>query len=154
MKLFSEWLVDKFDEAVRRKKRIGFKKRLPSADVSMDAWIKAVEALSKDLEEYKKAKKIADQKAKEQKQKDLQKTKEQKQKDLQKTKEQKQKDLQKAKELVKKPKPEMVNGSKKPESEKDTQTVRKDKLENKDKKRLPKKAPRSTYNNKGRRGDR
>jgi hypothetical protein len=143
MKLFSEWLVDKFDEAVRRKKRIGFKKRLPSADVSMDAWIKAVEALSKDLEEYKKAKKIADQKAKEQKQKDLQKTKEQKQKDL-----------QKAKELVKKPKPEMVNGSKKPESEKDTQTVRKDKLENKDKKRLPKKAPRSTYNNKGRRGDR
>jgi len=143
MKLFSEWLVDKFDEAVRRKKRIGFKKRLPSADISMDAWIKAVEALAKDLEEYKKAKKIADQKAKEQKQKDLQKAKEQKQKDL-----------QKDKELAKKPKPETVKGLKKPESEKDTQTVGKDKLENKDKKQLPKKAPRSAYNNKGRRGDR
>lgn len=146
MKLFSEWMVDKFDEAVRRKKRIGFKKRVPTADFSMDSWIKAVESLAKDLEEFKKAKKVADQKAKEQKQKDLQKAKELAKKD--KVKPVSVKEPKKPEELKK---PE---DSKKPQTEKEDTTVKKDKLEKKDKKQLPKKAPRNAYNNKGRRGDR
>ena len=74
-KTFNEWIVERFDEAARRKKSSRLKKRPPVANVSMDAWIKAVQSLAKDLEEYKRVKKISDQKAKEQKAKAVQKAK-------------------------------------------------------------------------------
>ena len=64
MGLFSEWMAEKLEEAARTKKSRRPKKRVPVANVSMDSWIKAVQALAKDLEEYRKVKKISDQKAK------------------------------------------------------------------------------------------
>lgn len=50
MRLFSEWMIERIDEA---KQRLGSS---PAVRTDMDRWLKAVESLAKDLEELKKVK--------------------------------------------------------------------------------------------------
>ena len=54
---FYEWAICKFDEAARK----GGKRQVPVAHHDIDKWLQSIELLKKDLEELKKAKKIAAQ---------------------------------------------------------------------------------------------
>ena len=56
MRSFSEWMIDRLDEA---KRKFGKARPTPSPRSDIDRWIKSVEDLAKDLEELKKLKKKA-----------------------------------------------------------------------------------------------
>jgi len=55
---FHEWRAKRLDEAAKK----GKPKKAPVARHDIETWLKEIESLKKDLEELKKAKKIAAQK--------------------------------------------------------------------------------------------